>query len=191
MTAAAAAEIRELIGKADGAARDGDDTRARAAFVDAAACASSNGMWRAAVRCYRRALELDLCDRELVGRIATIAGKVGADWLDYVRALDANPAWPSFGCRNAQIVVGDLGGVVTCPVAGVVLELMMARDDHVDAHPDGRFTGMPLAMAMLILRRALWPAPRELASEPRSIAVTFAAGRRVRLDELGDWQALT
>ena len=191
MTAAAAAEIRELMGKADGAARDGDDTTARAAFVDAAACASSNGMWRAAVRCYRRALELDVCDRELVGRIATIAGKLGGDWLDYARALDANPQWPAFGCRNAQVVVGDLGGVVTCPVAGVVLELMMARDDHVDAHPDARYSGMPLGMAMLILRRALWPAPREQASEPRSIAVTFAAGRRVRLDELGDWQALT
>ncbi|HEY1810753.1 MAG TPA: hypothetical protein VGG74_00265 [Kofleriaceae bacterium] len=190
MSAAATAEIRELIGKADGAAREGDGASARAAFVDAAVCASSNGMWRAAIRCYRRALELDVCDRELVGRIATIAGKANADWLDYARALDNNPTWPPFGCRNAQIVVGDLGGMITCPGAGVVLEVMMGEGDHVDVHPDGRFGGMPLAMAMLIVRRALWPAPRELSLEPRSIAVTFAAGPRVRLDELGDWQAL-
>ena len=187
---AAAAEIRELIGKADGAVREGDDASARQSFLDAAACASSNGMWRAAIRCYRRALELDLCDRELVTRIATIAGKHGAEWVDYARALEANK-WPSFTCRGAQVVVGDLGGVVTCPGAGAVLELMMAHDDHVDAHPDGRFGGMPLAMAMLILRRALWPMPRDQVSEPYSIAVTFAAGRRVRLDELGDWYGAT
>lgn len=187
---AAAAEIRELIGRADGAARQGDGASARRSFVDAAACASSNGMWRAAIRCYRRALELDLCDSELVARIATIAGKAGADWVDYSRALEVNK-WPSFTCRGAQVVVGDLGGVVTCPGAGPVLEVMMAHDDHVDAHPDGRYAGMPLAMAMLILRRALWPTPREHASEPHSIAVTFAAGRRVRLDELGDWYAAT
>jgi hypothetical protein len=183
------AEIRELVGRADGAAREGDGASARRAFVDAAACASSNGMWRAAVRCYRRALELDLCDRELVARIGTIAGKLGADWVDYSRALEANP-WRSFGCRNAQIVVGDLGGVVTCAGAGPVLELMMARDDHVDAHPDARFAAMPLAMAMVILRRAMWPALRDVA-EPRSLGVTYAANRRVRLDELGDWQAAT
>ena len=187
---APAAEIRELIGKADGAMRDGDGVSARRSFVDAAACASSNGMWRAAIRCYRRALELDLCDRELVTRIATIAGRLGADWVDYARALEAN-AWPSFGCRGAQIVVGDLGGVVTCPGAGAVLEVMMAHDDHVDVHPDARFAGMPLAMAMLIVRRALWPSPREHVQEPHAIAITFAAGRRVRLDELGDWASLT
>ncbi len=185
-----AAEIRDLIAKADGAARANDHAAARRGFVEAAVCAQSHGMWRAAIRCYRRALELDLCDRELVGRIATIAGKLGADWLDYSRALDAH-TWPSFSCRTAQIVVGDLGGVVTCPNVGAVLEVMMGRDDHVDAQPDGRFAGMPFAMAMLILRRALWPSPRELANEPMSIGVTFAAGRRVRLDEHGEWQAAT
>jgi hypothetical protein len=74
-----AAEIRDLIGKADGAARANDLAAARRGFVEAAVCAQSHGMWRAAMRCYRRALELDLCDRELVGRIATIAGKLGGD----------------------------------------------------------------------------------------------------------------
>ena len=185
-----AAEIRELATKADAAARANDHAAARRGFVDAAVCAQSHGMWRSAMRCYRRALELDVCDRELVARMATIAGKLGSDWLDYSRALDAHN-WSSFSCRTAQIVVGDLGGVVTCPNAGPVLEVMMGRDDHVDAQPDGRFTGMPFAMAMLILRRALWPSPRELASDPMSIGVTFAAGRRVRLDEHGEWQAAT
>ncbi|HEY1549081.1 MAG TPA: hypothetical protein VGG28_14755 [Kofleriaceae bacterium] len=185
-----AAEVRDLGIKADGAARAGDHVTARRAFIEAAVCAQSHGMWRSATRCYRRALELDVGDRELVGRIATIAGKLGGDWLDYSRALDAHD-WPSFSCRTAQIVVGDLGGVVTCPNVGAVLEVMMGRDDHVDAQPDGRFAGMPFAMAMLVLRRALWPSPRELANDPMSIGVTFAAGRRVRLDEHGEWQAAT
>jgi hypothetical protein len=183
-----AAEIRDLGTKGDAAARANDHVSARRLFIDAAVCAQSNGMWRSAMRCYRRALELDVCDRELVGRMATIAGKVSADWLDYARSLDGHE-WPSFSCRTAQIVVGDLGGVVTCPNVGAVLEVMMGRDDHVDAQPDGRFIGMPFAMAMLVLRRALWPSPRELANDPASIGVTFAAGRRVRLDEHGEWQA--
>jgi hypothetical protein len=189
---APAAEIRELLGKADGAASEGDLMSARRAFVDAGVCASTYGMWRAAVRCYRRALEIDLVDRELVGRIVHISGKLptGGDWVDYARVLDGNPGWAPFGCRTAQIILGDLGGVVTCQGVGAVLELMMARDDHVDAHPDGRFAAMPLAMAMVILRRAMWPALRDVA-EPRSLGVTFAANRRVRLDELGDWQAAT
>jgi hypothetical protein len=187
---APATEIRELLGIADGAASAGDLTSARRTFVDAGVCASTYGMWRAAVRCYRRALELDLVDRELVGRIVHISGKLAGDWIEYARVLDSDPGWPTFGCRSAQIILGDLGGVVTCPGVGPVLEMMMARDDHVDAHPDGRFAAMPLAMAMVILRRAMWPAVRDVA-EPRSLGVTFAANRRVRLDELGDWQAAT
>lgn len=186
------AELRDLIGTADRAARDGDLAAARAGFVEAAATATTKGLWRAAVRCYRRGLELELTDRELLAKILRISGRFtgGNDWIDYARALDAHPEWPRFGCRGAQVVLGDLGGVVTCPGAGAVLELMMAHDDLVDAHPDGRFVGMPAAMAMLILRRALWPQPREHTGEPRSIGVAFAGNRRVRLDELGDWAAL-
>lgn len=186
------AEIRDLLGTADRAARDGDLAGARTRFVEAGAAATTKGLWRAAVRCYRRGLELDLTDRELIGKIVRIAGKLasGGDWVDYARALDAHPEWPRFGCRSAQVVLGDLGGVVTCIGAGAVLEMMMASNDLVDVHPDGRFTGMPVAMAMLILRRALWPQPRENVNEPRSIGVAFAANRKVRLDELGDWVAL-
>ena len=172
--------------------RGGDLSAARTSFVEAGGCAATHGLWRAAVRCYRRALELDSArprrgrqDRPDLGRVAT-----GNDWVEYGRVLDANPGWPAFGCQSAQIVVGDLGSVVTCPGVGAVLELMMVHDDMVDVHPDARFTAMPLAMAMVILRRAMWPVPREHAGEPPSVRVTFAAGRRVQLDEQGDWQPL-
>jgi len=186
----ATAEILDRLGDADRAARSGDVTAARDAFVEAGACAAIHGRWRAAVRCYRRALELDLLDREIVAKIVRIAGKVtnAADWASYARVLEARPPWPSFGCRSAQIVVGDLGGVVTCAGIGAVLEVMMAHDDLIDVHPDGQLAGMPLAMAMVILRRALWPVPRDHATDPARVRVTFAAGRHVQLDEHGDWQ---
>jgi hypothetical protein len=46
---------------------------------------------------------------------------------------------------------------------------------------------MPLAMVLLILRRAMWPQLREDGS-PRRIHVTFL-GRSQWLDELGEWEA--
>src|SRR5262249_27279108 len=130
-----------------------------------------------------------LIDRDVVGKIVRISGRVasGNDWVEYGRVLDSNPSWPAFGCQSAQIVVGDLGGVVTCSGVGAVLELMMVHDDMIDVHPDARFAAMPLAMAMVILRRAMWPVTREHATDPLSVRVTYAAGRRVQLDELGDW----
>ena len=109
------------------------------------------------------------------------------DWSDYARALDAR-AWPSFGCRSAQIVTGNVGAQVECPGIGVAMELMMTEDDLVETRPDARLAGMPLAMAMVILRRALWFAPRELAGDPASIRVAFDGRSQVRLDELGDWE---
>jgi hypothetical protein len=49
---------------------------------------------------------------------------------------------------------------------------------------------MPLAMALIILRRALWLAPRELAADPMSVRVAFDGRPEVRLDELGDWEPI-
>lgn len=109
------------------------------------------------------------------------------DWSEYARVLGQD-AWSSFGCRSAQIITGEGGAHVECRGTGNVLELMMTADDLVEARPEARFTGMPLAMALIILRRALWLAPRELASDPMSLRVAFDGRHQVRLDELGDWE---
>ena len=186
------ADVRLLLADGDRALRADDLAAARAAFLEAGQCASSYQLWRSALRCYRRALELDLLDREAIARIMQMPPRVVAlaDWNEYARALDLH-TWPSFGCRAAQIVTGDLGAHVECGAIGVVMELMMTDDDLVETRPAARFAGMPLAMAMIILRRALWMAPRDFAAEPSSLRVAFDGRQQVRLDELGDWELLT
>ena len=67
----------------------------------------------------------------------------------------------------------------------------MPAEDLVEAQPDGRFARMPLAMAMIILRRALWSYACEPAVPPRSIRVMFAGRDPIVLDELGEWHAAT
>ncbi|HEX3473885.1 MAG TPA: hypothetical protein VHT91_02525 [Kofleriaceae bacterium] len=187
------ADVRVLLGDAERALRADQLAVARGAFLEAGQAAASYQLWRSALRCYRRALELDLTDREAVGRIVQLPPRVIAlaDWHDYARALDlrtGSRSWPSLSCRAAQIVTGNVGAQVECPGTGVVMELMMTEDDLVETRPEARFAGMPLAMAMIILRRALWFAPRDLATDPASIRVAFDGRPQVWLDELGDWE---
>ena len=183
------ADVRLLVADGERALRGDDVAAAREAFLEAGRCAVGYQLWRSALRCYRGVLELDLVDREPIQRILQMPPRLIAleDWHDYSRALEQR-SWPVFGCRAAQIVTGDLGAQVECPGVGVVMELMMTEDDLVETRPEARFAGMPLAMAMVILRRALWFAPRELATDPASIRVAFDGRPQVRLDELGDWE---
>jgi hypothetical protein len=186
------ADVRLLLADGERALRADNLIAAREAFLEAGQCATGYQLWRSALRCYRRALEIDLLDREAIARIARMPPRVvpPSDWSEYTRAIDRH-AWPSFSCRSAQIVTGDLGAQVECPGTGVVMELMMTADDLVETRPEARFAGMPLAMGLIILRRALWLAPRDHAAEPMSLRVAFEGRQQVRLDELGDWEPIT
>jgi hypothetical protein len=183
------ADVRLHLADAERAWRSDDPAAARTAFLEAGQSAASYQLWRSALRCYRRALEIELVDGEPIARILQIPPRIvsPSEWTEYAHALDRR-AWPSFGCRAAQIVTGDLGARVECAPAGFVIELMMTADDLIEARPEARFTGMPLAMALIILRRAMWLAPRDALAEPASLRVAFDGRPQVRLDELGDWE---
>jgi hypothetical protein len=188
------ADTRILFADGERAARDGEIATARACFLEAAQSAVEVQLWRTALRCYRHALELDVTDRAVVARVLAIPPRVlsGRGWDRYLAALEQHATWPPFGCRASRVVSGNEGAIIECAGAGVVLELLMTERDLVEVRPDGRFAGMPSAMALLILRRALWPSPRERADRDQlmSVRVIFAAQERVRLDEHGDWEPL-
>lgn len=180
-----------LFGDGERAARNGELATARACFVEAGQAAVDVQLWRSAIRCYRHALELDLVDREVIECMLRMPARVtsGRGWDEYRKALDQHPAWPHFACRTARIVIGERA-VIECPQVGPVLELLMTDRDHVETRPEPRFAGLPIALAMIIVRRALWTNPRDRATELYSVRVTFDGQQRVRLDEHGDWDPI-
>lgn len=183
-------DVREHLGSAERAFRAGDLPAARDAFLSAGDVAATFQLWRTTTRCYRHALELDLLDRLAIARLIGLVGRGGhaVEWSEYARALDRTD-WPHFACRGAQIVIADHGAFVECPPVGPVLDITMPADDVVEVQPDGRFARMPVAMAMIILRCALWSFAGEPAVPPRSVQVVFAGRAPVVLDELGEWRA--
>jgi len=168
-------EVRAQLGSAERAFKSGDPTAARDAFLAAGDVAKRFQLWKSATRCYRHALELDVLDRVAVARLCGLLGRGGhlVEWIDYAKAVDRND-WPSFGCRKAQLVIGDSGAFVECPGVGPVLDVTMPDSELVEAQPDGRFVGMPAGMAMIILRRALWPLRLEKAVPPRPLRAVAA-----------------
>lgn len=183
-------EVREQLGAAELAVRSGDAEGASAAFIAAGDRAAHFQLYRTATRCYRHALELDLFDRAALAQLIGLVGRGGhaVEWSEYARVVD-RVDWPHFGCRGAQMVIGDHGAFVECPRVGPVLDIAMPAEDRVEAQPDGRFARMPIAMAMIILRRALWSFASEPAVPPRNIGVVFGGRGSVVLDELGEWRS--
>src|SRR5215468_1488873 len=161
-------DVRVLVAAGERALRGDNRAESRAAFLEAGQAAASYQLWRSALRCYRLALELDLVDREPVERILKLPARHTslAEWNVYACALDCF-TWRSFGCRSARIVTGGQRSRVECPGIGAVMELTMPDDDLIEAHTDPRLTGMPLAMAMMILRRAMWMVPRDQTAHPQ------------------------
>lgn len=184
-------DVRVLLSTAERALRNHEPAEARAAFLEAGLAAASYQLRRTAIRCYRLALELNLVDPEPIARILQLPPRTNAhmDWKLYAHALERH-AWPAFSCRSAHVLTGGFASRVECPGIGTVMELIMPADDLIETRPDPRLTGMPLAMALVILRRAMWIAPRDHADAPQALRVAFDGFPSVRLSELGDWESL-
>jgi hypothetical protein len=185
-------DIQLHVSDAERAKRSGDPRGAYDGFVDAGRCAEQYGLWKTALRCYRNAVELDLVGPVAVDQLARIAHRAGAggEWAEYSMALKAGPKWPEVGCRGVQLLVGSSGAVVDCPRVGTVYEVKMGDDDHVTLQPVPRFADAPVAMALLLLRRAMWPAPRENVSTSFEVRVTYRGKQQFKLTEHGDWSRL-
>lgn len=186
------AEVHLHVSDAERARRAGDPGGAYDGFVEAGHCAERYGLWKTALRCYRNAVELDLHAPRAVGELARVAPRAGAggEWADYAAAVAAVPPWPRVICRDVQLLIGTSGAIAHCARVGTVLELVMTADDHVDVRPEARFANIPVAMALIILRRALWPAPRETATQSYDVRVTYRGRHAFRLLEHGDWLRL-
>nr|HEX4317788.1 hypothetical protein [Kofleriaceae bacterium] len=187
-------DVQLHLSDAERARRAGDPRAAYGGFVDAGRCAEQYGLWKTALRCYRNAVELDFIDPTAVEHLARIATRAGAgsEWADYLAVVTAPaaPSWPTIVCRDVQLLVGSAGAVASCTRAGTVLAVSMTDDDHVDITPDARFADIPVAMALLVVRRALWPSPRDNAATSFEVRVTYRARHRFKLLEHGDWTRL-
>ena len=178
-------DARELLAAGDRAARVGHHASARQCFLEAGDSAASLGLWKAALRCYRFGLELDLFDEEIVAAVRRLPlqARGGQGWRDYEDSVRCKPD-RSFGCREARITTADQTSYIECPLIGPVLDIYLDRET-VEARPLERFREMPVAMAMIIVRRALWPKTENLGASSRW--VSFQARAPVQLNELGDW----
>lgn len=166
----------------------GDLAAAFRKFLKAGDEARAKDMARLAARCYRDALELDLASRVAVSRLLGVRDqtKDRPFWIEYQRALRRKPAWSQFSCRRAQILVHNLGSVIECADVGPVIELVATADGRFECLPDARFNAMPLAMTMIILRRALWPHGKSTGST--RVRVSYR-GHVMWLNARGEWYA--
>jgi hypothetical protein len=182
------ADARSLVIDAEQAARAGDLDKARRLYLVAGDRAATGGNPSAAARCFRHAVELDLFDVVAVQRLAATVSRavVRAEWSSYAAALRGG-TMPAFASTAIQLVVSNAGAEVVAAPVGTVLEVLLTGDDLVEAHPAPRFDAMPLAMALLIIHRALWPAPRTRPVAPMVVRVAYRGRQPVRLDESGDW----
>jgi hypothetical protein len=184
------ADDRTMTAAGERAERAGNFESAYDYFVTAGDIAAASGSWRAAMRCFQRAVEIDLFRPVAVTRLAAIAGQVHrrTEWAEYATALDRQIV-PRFALRGIQLVVGNAGAFVTAAEVGTLLDVLLTGDDLLEVMTSQQFAGMPLAMALLVLRRALWPVSKDRSAATMSMRVVFE-GRPppYKLMESGDWE---
>jgi len=189
MVRVVSATLHRLCVEAEKAAHRGDLHSAVRNYIAAGDAARSRERWQLAARCYRSALEVDLGSRVAVSRLVHIGGHTNDRkfWVEYSRMLKHDGSWSQLTCRRAQILVHNLGSVIECAEVGPVIELVIASDGSFECLPDARFKAMPLAMTLIILRRALWPTGRSSPLAPR-VRVGYR-GHTVWLNARGEWYA--
>lgn len=157
-------------------------------YVAAADLCADLQLHRGALRWYRHALELELRAPVPLERMIATCRRARLTSTPWQRYLDALPALadvaPVVNARHAQLVAGDDGATLRHPALAAPLARIRMTGDA-DFVVTRTITAIPDPMLLIVLHRALWPAPRELESTP-PITVTID-GANYQLQANGDW----
>lgn len=181
-------EVLGHLTAAERAASTGAWRDAFSRYVAAADLCADLQLHRGALRWYRHALELELRAKVPLERMIATCRRARVTSTPWQRYLEALPVLadvaPVINARQAQLVAGDDGATLRYPAVPTPLaRVRMIGDAEIVVART--IAAIPDPLLLIILRRALWPAPRDIESSPPVTVMIDGASYQLR--ENGDW----